>query len=103
MRLQWILHDWSDKDCARILKNVRRALPPHGKLMIVEAVLPTHTAPDLELQAQLQVDLFMMTVNVNGRERSEAEFRKLVLDAGFSSIRIAYPGGGCFFVLEALV
>ncbi|GJU38473.1 caffeic acid 3-O-methyltransferase-like protein [Tanacetum coccineum] len=38
--MKWILHDWSDDHCTKLLKNCYKALPENGKVIIVEAVLP---------------------------------------------------------------
>jgi caffeic acid 3-O-methyltransferase len=38
--LQWILHDWSDEQCLKLLKNCYDATPNDGKVIVVEAVLP---------------------------------------------------------------
>ncbi|PWA35268.1 Caffeate O-methyltransferase (COMT) family [Artemisia annua] len=40
----WILHDWSDADSLKILKNCYKALPENGKVIVTEFVLPE--APD---------------------------------------------------------
>ncbi len=35
-----ILHDWNDADCKRILDNCRAAMSEHGKLVIIETIIP---------------------------------------------------------------
>lgn len=43
--LKFILHDWSDKDCVRILKMCREAIPSReegGKVIIIDIESP-HT------------------------------------------------------------
>ncbi|KAH1040467.1 hypothetical protein J1N35_042210 [Gossypium stocksii] len=38
--LMWVLHDWDDEECIKILKKCREAIPEDkGKVIIVEAVL----------------------------------------------------------------
>jgi len=39
------LHDWSDDEASIILRNYRRAIASDGRLLIVETVLPSGTAP----------------------------------------------------------
>jgi hypothetical protein len=75
--LRWILHDWSDEECLRIVSNVKAAAPAGARLMVVESVIPETDAPDMGKW----MDLNMM-VNVSGRERTEAEFRDLFGRAG---------------------
>ena len=38
--LSRILHDWDDADAERILSSCREAMPPNGRLLIVEAIMP---------------------------------------------------------------
>ena len=38
--LSQILHDWDDERCLDILRQCRRVMPEHGKLLVVEIVLP---------------------------------------------------------------
>lgn len=37
---RWILHNWSDKYCVKILKNLIPALKPGAKVVINDNVLP---------------------------------------------------------------
>jgi hypothetical protein len=41
-----VLHDWNDEDVVKILKPCRRAIPVHGKLLLVESVLKPSNQPD---------------------------------------------------------
>ncbi|KAF2283205.1 hypothetical protein GH714_043537 [Hevea brasiliensis] len=38
--MKWILHDWSDEHCLKLLKNCYEAIPDDGKVIVVDAVLP---------------------------------------------------------------
>ncbi|ONI23625.1 hypothetical protein PRUPE_2G199300 [Prunus persica] len=38
--MKWILHDWSDEHCLKLLKNCYKAIPDNGKVIVVEALLP---------------------------------------------------------------
>ncbi|XP_076937221.1 trans-resveratrol di-O-methyltransferase-like [Bidens hawaiensis] len=82
--LKRILHDWSDAECMKILKRCREAIPSKengGKLIIIDMVV------NQLLETQLLFDMHMMSL-VSGRERSEKEWAKLFLDAGFSDYKI---------------
>ncbi|XVF60491.1 hypothetical protein PTKIN_Ptkin08bG0051500 [Pterospermum kingtungense] len=85
--LKWILHDWSDKDCIRILKNCRKAIPEKtGKLIIVDIVLQpdgNSRFDDIGLSFDLQ-----MLVALGGRERTELEWKKLLEEGGFPTYKI---------------
>ncbi len=94
--MKWIIHDWDDDDATRILRNVRAVIPSDGSLIIFDRVLPERiTAGDQVLQAGTLMDLNML-VNVTGRERTEAQFRKLLAGAGFrlTSARTTASGLG---------
>ncbi|MFF7726380.1 methyltransferase [Streptomyces sp. NPDC008001] len=81
--LKHILHDWNDEDCLRILRAIRAAIVPGGKLLAVDAVLP----PGNEPHFAKVLDIIMLSV-VQGRERTEQEFRGLLGEAGFRVDRI---------------
>jgi hypothetical protein len=76
-----ILHDWSDEKCRKILANAHDALPVGGVLLISESVLnPDHSGS----RWAIMKDLAMLVVcEPGGRERTEAEFRGLLDEAGF--------------------
>ena len=38
--LKFVIHDWDDGRAIRILDSVRRAIPPHGLLLLIEHLLP---------------------------------------------------------------
>lgn len=45
--LRHIVHDWTDEQSVQILNNCRKVIPNHGRLLIVEAVVPTGNKPSL--------------------------------------------------------
>jgi SAM-dependent methyltransferase len=81
--LSHVLHDWTDELALKILQNCRRAIPRHGRLLIVEAVLPEGDVPH---HGKL-MDLLMLTVT-GGIERTRQEFSTLLAAAEFSFVRI---------------
>ncbi len=80
--LSGIIHDWDDETALRILRNCRRAIRPDGTLLLLETVLTPSSDPSSAL-----MDVLMMVLT-GGRERSEAEFRSLLEEAGFSLTRV---------------
>ncbi|XP_062156624.1 caffeic acid 3-O-methyltransferase-like [Alnus glutinosa] len=100
--MKWILHDWSDEQCLKLLKNCYDATPSGGKVIVVEAVLPVMPEMSTSAKINCQMDVAMMTqINLGGKERTEAEFMALATKAGFSGIR--YESFVCnFWVMEFL-
>jgi hypothetical protein len=76
--LRWVLHDWTDTEARAILRTLRRSMKPTARLIVAESVIPQGAAFDFGKWADLQ-----MLVLVGGRERTETEFRDLLLAAGF--------------------
>ncbi|KAL8233218.1 hypothetical protein R6Q57_002996 [Mikania cordata] len=85
--MKWILHDWSDDYCAKLLKNCYKALPENGKVIIVEAILPFQPNTSSTFRVSTYLDVSMMTQNPGGKERTENEFLTLAKCAGFRGIR----------------
>ncbi len=81
--LAQILHDWDDDRSSAILGQCRRAMPPHGKLLVVELVLP----PGEEAFFGKWLDLHML-VMTGGRERTGAEYDALFRAAGLALARV---------------
>jgi C-methyltransferase len=85
--LKQILHDWPDEQCLTILQNVRAAMPRHARIAIVEMVLPD----DGGAHPGWMYDLLMMTMT-GGRERTAAEYRSLLTNAGYKIERTIATG-----------
>jgi hypothetical protein len=81
--MRHIIHDWNDEQSLTILRHCRRAMPPHGKLLLVESVIP----PGNEPFGAKFLDLTMMLIP-GGKERTEAEYHTLYEQAGFQLTRI---------------
>lgn len=90
-----ILHDWTDEQCAQILGRCRAVIPAHGRLLVVECLIPTGNEPS----GAKDYDMTMM-VFPGGLERTEAEFRALFLRAGFELTAVK-PTSTMVSVLEA--
>lgn len=83
----YILHDWDDEHCLKLLKNCYNATPHDGKVIVVEAVLPITPKISSSTKSTSQMDLIMMTQTPAGKERTQQEFMALATKVGFSGIR----------------
>lgn len=94
--LKWIIHDWDDEKSVAILRNSHRALAENGKLILVEAVVPSGGEPHFAKFIDLN-----MLVMTGGRERTAPEFRELFEQAGFRLTRVV-PTESPFSVIEGV-
>ncbi len=76
--LKLILHDWDDARSEAILRNIRAAIRPGGRVVIIDALLPE----TVENHPGFLMDLNMM-VMTGGKERTAAEFSALLERTGF--------------------
>jgi hypothetical protein len=68
-------------------------MKPSSKLLIVEMIVPSGNEPSL---AKL-LDLEMLVIT-GGRERTEIEFRELLVGAGFKLARIIATGQSIYAI-----
>ncbi|CAL9079219.1 unnamed protein product [Musa textilis] len=87
--MKWILHDWTDEQCARILKNCWKALPKKGKVILVEYLLPMNPEQYSNSQGIFELDMGMMSYT-GGRERTQEELEALAKAAGFVGFKATY-------------
>ncbi|MCL7028708.1 hypothetical protein MKW94_023724 [Papaver nudicaule] len=81
--MKWILHDWSDENCVKILRNCYKAISKtkNGKVIIVDCVLQPDGHGPFD-KTGLAFDLLMM-IDTGGKERTEVEWNMLLKSAGF--------------------
>ncbi len=93
--MRHILHDWSDDRCITILANIRRVIPPDGRLLVIETVVPAGNEPS----ASKLFDMVMMALP-DGMERSEAHFGEIFDASGFRLTGIT-PTASPVSIIEA--
>ncbi|KAK1412655.1 hypothetical protein QVD17_34078 [Tagetes erecta] len=101
--MKWILHDWGDSYCIKLLKNCWEALPENGKVVVVDAIIPD---PESDISSIDEVsktafgsDIIMLIANPGGKERTAKEFDVLAKEAGFTSMEIVC-GVSTFWIIE---
>ena len=95
--LSHIIHDWDEDQCLTILGNVRKAMNPAGRLLLVEMVLPLGDTP----HPGKMLDMTML-VSMGGQERTEVEYGSLLTKAGFRLTRVV-PTSSAASIVEAVV
>ncbi|KAM3305063.1 tabersonine 16-O-methyltransferase-like [Capsicum chacoense] len=102
--LKWILHDWNDEECVKILKNCKDAITGSGKVIIIDLVMENPELDDESFQAQLFIDMLML-VFLGRKERNKKEWENfslmliLLLQTYFDSW---FKGGGLTSPLTSL-
>jgi SAM-dependent methyltransferase len=74
-----ILHDWGDDQCRQILRSCHQAMDSGGRLLVVGFVIPPGDQPS---PAKL-LDLEMLVMGGEARERTVEELQQLLESAGF--------------------
>lgn len=99
--LKHVLHGYEDRIAIEILDRCRSVLPQHGRILVIEFVLPDVVGgPDPGLESRLMSDLNMLTVT-GGKERSAVEWKALLRSAGLECQRILPVPGALVSIIEA--
>ena len=97
--MKFILHDWDDAQAIAILKSCRTAAAADSRLVVLERLVPDPLEDRPAHRTVMQADMTMMAWG--GQERSEHEYRELLVQAGFQLNRVV-PTGSSFTVIEAV-
>jgi SAM-dependent methyltransferase len=97
--------NWGDHEAVVPLQNCRKVIPPHGKLLLVEWVMPTGREPreDFRFWDTVTMDLIMLAAfgSRSGHVRSRSEFQALLGTAGFT-LTAVIPTPASISVIEAV-
>jgi orsellinic acid C2-O-methyltransferase len=89
--LKSVLHNWDDDRAVEILRNCRRAMSPHARLLVIERIAPDFFCDAPRDQDIARSDLNML-VGMGGRERTEMQYRELLNTAGLRITRVLALG-----------
>ncbi len=78
-----IAFDHPDERVLQLLKNVRRALPEHGTVLLAE---PMSDVPGVEAMGDAYFGFYLLAMG-RGRPRSAAQLSSLLVEAGFDAGR----------------
>lgn len=73
-----VIHNWPDDVATQILRNCAQAMSDGGRVLVVEGIL----LPGVRKDGTRLLDLEMMVLCGEGRERTKQEFRSLFRAAG---------------------
>lgn len=82
-----VLRAFDDERSTAVLRACARAMPAHGRVLLVERVLPPGDEPSRAKLADLN-----MLVLTGGQERSQAEYAALLRAAGLVLTRVVTAG-----------
>ncbi|XP_047312678.1 acetylserotonin O-methyltransferase-like [Impatiens glandulifera] len=102
---RWILHNWGDEECIKILINCKQAIHrDKGKVIIVDTLINEEKENESDgfEYVRLMMDMTMLSILKTGKERTLKEWELLLARAGFSrhvvhriqaaqSVIVAYP------------
>jgi ubiquinone/menaquinone biosynthesis C-methylase UbiE len=94
--MRHIIHDWDDERSILILKNIRKILPAHGRVLLVEGIVEPGNKPSMAKS----LDLTMLLIT-GGMERTESQYEQLFQAAGLRLERIV-PTASDISVIEAV-
>ena len=93
-----VLHDWDDARAAHILGNCRHAMGDGGRVLVVERLIADNPADAVPV---LLSDLNML-VFTGGQERTNAEYGRLLADAGLV-LRDIHAVAAPYGIIEGVV
>ena len=94
--MKHIIHDWDDERAITILKNIKKAMNPGGRVLVIESVISDGNGQDFGKLLDIE-----MLVSPGGKERTAAEYEDLFRRAGLRLTRIV-PTKSPYSVIEAV-
>jgi len=91
-----VIHDWADPESIAILRAIRKAAPPHAKLLLIEQLIPDDPGPHWSKT----LDILMLSL-LGGAQRTRQGYVALFKVAGLSLVRVVDTGAD-ISILEAV-
>lgn len=83
--MKYFISAWNDEDATKILHNCKKALPPHGKIILLQAFVPDLDEPKVAPDG-IMAGIFAVQINVavpGGGWRTKKQFKELFEKCGF--------------------
>jgi 6-hydroxytryprostatin B O-methyltransferase len=102
--MRQILHDWPDEEAKTILRNLRPAMKPTAKLLIMETVLPQPGVLGLSQETIMRSRDMLMHEMLNAHERELDEWARLLeeVDADWQIKQVRQPFGSNVAIIEVV-
>lgn len=94
--LSHVIHNWTDEECASLLRVIRSAMRERSSLLVVDKLVPDDDRPHFVKELDIR-----MLAMLGGKERSEPEFAELFASAGFRLDRVVDLDIGGEYVIVA--
>jgi hypothetical protein len=94
--MKYVLHDWDDETCVKILSHCRRAMAPKARVLVADCVIEPGNAPSWG--KLLDVNMLVAT---GGKERTRKEFAALLERADLEMVKI-HPTACDLSIVEAV-
>ncbi|KAI2468973.1 S-adenosyl-L-methionine-dependent methyltransferase [Annulohypoxylon bovei var. microspora] len=100
--LRWILHNWSNKYCAIILKALIPALKPGARIIIHESCMPEPGEAALWREQDLRMMDLNMGAAFNAQERTVSDWKGILqnADARFVLKDVIQPKGSALALID---
>lgn len=102
--LRAVLHDWTDAQAAKIVRNLADAMRcrPSSKLLIMDTMLPKPGSVPVSVERLVRVRDMTMLQSFNSKERDLNDWKALLADAdiGLKLVNVVQPFGSAMSVLE---
>ncbi|KAJ2981742.1 hypothetical protein NUW58_g6609 [Xylaria curta] len=101
---RWVLHNWSDEHCLRILRAQIPSLKPNARIVIQDGCLPAPGTIAHWQEKYIRSDDLTMASVFNPRERTADAWRELLLaaDHRFMMNSVTRPRGSALAIMEVI-
>mmetsp|Transcript_4785 Transcript_4785/g.8680 ORF Transcript_4785/g.8680 Transcript_4785/m.8680 type:complete len:395 (+) Transcript_4785:32-1216(+) len=79
--LKWVLHDWPDDRCIKILSNIRAAAPKGSCVVIIDMLVPENELNSYHISKFFDMH---MAAGYGGKERTSSDMRAIAESAGWA-------------------
>jgi len=81
--IKYVLHNWNDESCLKILENCRKSIQDDGRLLIMDMLIKDDNTQVIEKSMDI-----VMLMMLGAKERTRAEFEALLTKTNFKINKI---------------